>query len=59
MKKIALLLFAAVLIFSCETTTKKEVIPTLNRRIVLPIYIPIISLISCLLLVNTKKVTFL
>ena len=28
MKKIALLLFAAVLIFSCETTTKKEVIPS-------------------------------
>ena len=39
----------------CNEKSKKEVIPTLNRRIVLPIYIPIISLISCLLLVNTKK----
>jgi len=39
----------------CNEKSKKEVIPTLNRRIVLPIYIPIISLISCLLLANTKK----
>ena len=39
----------------CNEKAKKEVIPTLNRRIILPIYIPIISLISCLLLANTKK----
>jgi lipopolysaccharide export LptBFGC system permease protein LptF len=39
----------------CNEKSKQEVIPTLNRRIVLPIYIPIISLISCLLLANTKK----
>ena len=39
----------------CEKNSKKEVIPTLNRRIILPIYIPIISLISCLLLANTKN----
>ena len=39
----------------CNEKSKKEVIPTLNRRIILPIYIPIISLISCLLLANTKK----
>jgi lipopolysaccharide export system permease protein len=39
----------------CNENSKKEVIPTLNRRIILPIYIPIISLISCLLLANTKN----
>jgi lipopolysaccharide export system permease protein len=39
----------------CNEKSKKEVIPTLNRRIILPIYIPIISLISCLLLTNTKR----
>jgi len=39
----------------CNEKAKKEVIPTLNRRIILPIYIPVISLISCLLLANTKK----
>ena len=39
----------------CNENSKKEVIPTLNRRIILPIYIPIISLISCLLLANTRN----
>ena len=43
----------------CNKKSKKEVIPTLNRRIILPIYIPIISLISCLLLANTKKSNFM
>jgi lipopolysaccharide export system permease protein len=43
----------------CNEKSKKEVIPTLNRRIILPIYIPIISLISCLLLANTKKNNFI
>jgi lipopolysaccharide export system permease protein len=39
----------------CKKSSLKEVIPTLNRRIVLPFYIPIIALISCLLLTNTKN----
>ena len=43
----------------CNEKSKQEVIHTLNRRIVLPIYIPIISLISCLLLANTKKSNFM
>ena len=43
----------------CEQGLKKEVIPILNRRIILPFYIPIISLISCLLLTNSKKNPFM
>ncbi|MDC1130288.1 LptF/LptG family permease [Pelagibacteraceae bacterium] len=43
----------------CNEKSKKEVIPNLNRRIILPIYIPIISLISCLLLANIKKNNFM
>ena len=43
----------------CKQGSKKEVIPTLNRRIILPFYIPIISLISCLLLTNSKKNIFI
>jgi lipopolysaccharide export system permease protein len=39
----------------CRDGSKKEVIPTLNRRIILPFYIPIISLISCLLLTSLRK----
>ena len=37
---------------------KKEIIPTLNRRITLSFYIPIITLICSLLLIKTKKVYF-
>lgn len=43
----------------CKQDLKKEVIPILNRRIILPFYIPIISLISCLLLTNSKKNPFM
>ena len=43
----------------CKQGSEKEVIPTLNRRIILPFYIPIISLISCLLLTNSKKNLFI
>jgi len=39
----------------CREGSKKEVIPTLNRRIILPFYILIISLISCLLLTSLRK----
>tara|TARA_B100000941_G_scaffold290327_1_gene272012 strand:+ start:3004 stop:4131 length:1128 start_codon:yes stop_codon:yes gene_type:complete len=35
--------------------TKKEIIPALNRRLILPLYIPVISLICSLLLINSKK----
>jgi len=39
----------------CTKEYKREVIPTLNRRLILPLYIPVISLICSLLLINTKK----
>jgi lipopolysaccharide export system permease protein len=44
-------------ILNCEEHTKKEIITVLNRRIVLPFYIPIISLLCSFLLIKneTKK----
>ncbi len=39
----------------CNTDFKKEIIATLNRRITIPFYIPIISLICALSLIKTKK----
>ena len=38
---------------------KKEITTVLNRRIVLPFYIPVLSLICSLLLIKTKKNIFL
>ena len=40
---------------NCKGNFKQEIFPTLNRRIVLPFFIPLIALISSLLLVKTKK----
>ena len=37
---------------NCKKNTKKEITTVLNRRIVLPFYIPIISLLCCFLLVK-------
>jgi len=41
----------------CEQKTKREIVTVLNRRIVLPFYIPIVALLSSLLLIkiNTKR----
>ena len=39
----------------CNEETKKEILPTLNRRIIMPLYIPVLSLICSLLLIKTKK----
>ena len=39
----------------CNESAKKEMVSALNRRIVLPFYIPVISLIISLLLFNSKK----
>ena len=39
----------------CNPDSLKEIIPSLNRRIILPTYIPVIALICSLLLINTKK----
>ena len=42
----------------CNQEVKQEIIPTLNRRIVLPLYIPVIALICSLLLIKSKKKLF-
>ena len=39
----------------CNEKAKKEMASALNRRIVLPFYIPVISLIISLLLFNSKN----
>ena len=40
---------------NCNQNYKKEIISNLNRRIVIPFYIPVISLICCLLLIKSKN----
>lgn len=42
----------------CSEDFKKEVLANLNRRLVLPLYIPIISLICSLLLIKSEKKYF-
>tara|TARA_B100001059_G_scaffold219018_1_gene239730 strand:+ start:1389 stop:2540 length:1152 start_codon:yes stop_codon:yes gene_type:complete len=39
----------------CTKGFKKEIYPTLNRRILIPFYIPVLSLICSLLLFKSKK----
>ncbi len=39
----------------CKKGTKKEIITVLNRRIILPMYIPIIALICSFLLIKAKS----
>tara|TARA_Y100000591_G_scaffold283181_1_gene264029 strand:+ start:307 stop:1431 length:1125 start_codon:yes stop_codon:yes gene_type:complete len=39
----------------CNDDFKKEILSTLNRRIVIPFYIPVLSLICSLLLIKSKK----
>ena len=39
----------------CQENTKKEIATVLNRRIVLPFYIPIIALLCSFLLIKTQK----
>ena len=42
----------------CNDEFKKEIIPTLNRRVVIPFYIPALALIASLLLIKTEKIYF-
>ena len=51
LKKITLILIVIKIL-------KKKFYPNLNRRIILPFYIPVISLICSLLLVKSKKIIF-
>ena len=39
----------------CNNDFNKEIITNLNRRIFLPFYIPVISLIACMLLIRKKR----
>tara|TARA_B100001093_G_C26784955_1_gene996246 strand:- start:561 stop:1712 length:1152 start_codon:yes stop_codon:yes gene_type:complete len=43
------------IIFNCKENTKKEIITVLNRRIVLPLYIPVIALLCSFLLIKTSS----
>ena len=43
---------------NCRGNFKQEIYPTLNRRIILPLFIPLIALISSLLLIKTKNKFF-
>ena len=40
---------------NCNLNYKKEIISNLNRRIIIPFYIPAISLICCMLLIKSKN----
>ncbi len=40
---------------NCNVNYKKEIISNLNRRIIIPFYIPVISLICCMLLIKSKN----
>ena len=42
----------------CNEDIKKEILPTLNRRFIIPFYIPVISLICSLLLIKSEKKLF-
>ena len=39
----------------CNDDFKKEILSTLNRRIIIPFYIPVLSLICSFLLIKSKK----
>ena len=40
----------------CNKEFKKEILPVLNRRMVIPFYLPVISLICALLLIKSQKI---
>ena len=39
----------------CNEDFKKEIISTLNRRIIIPLYIPVLALVCSLLLIKSRK----
>ena len=43
---------------NCNDNLVKEILPNLNRRIVMPFFIPVISLIASFLLINSKNKIF-
>jgi lipopolysaccharide export LptBFGC system permease protein LptF len=42
----------------CNKDFKKEILTTLNRRLIIPFYIPVLSLICSLLLIKSKRFYF-
>ncbi len=42
-------------VINCREDTKKEIIPVLSRRLVLPFYIPVIALVCSFLLIKTQS----
>ena len=40
---------------NCRGNFKEEILPTLNRRIIMPLFIPVITLIASLLLIKNKN----
>ena len=42
----------------CNQDLNKEIISTLNRRVIIPLYIPVLALICSLLLIKTRKKYF-
>ena len=40
----------------CKDDYKREIISTLNRRIIIPLYIPALTLICALLLIKSNKI---
>ena len=42
----------------CNKDFKKEIVSTLNRRIIIPFYIPLLALICSLALIKTKKIYY-
>ena len=42
----------------CNEGFKKEIIPTLSRRIIIPVYIPLIAIMVGLMLIKSQKIYF-
>ena len=42
----------------CNEGFKKEILPTLNRRVIIPFYIPVLSFICALLLIKSNRLFF-
>ena len=40
---------------NCKENSKKDILPSINRRIVLPFFIPVITLLSSMLLIKSRR----
>ena len=55
LKLLDCIIFNTFLKKECNSKLKEEIISTLNRRIILPLYIPVLALICSLQLISTKE----